>query len=132
VPKGLSLPPPKKMDSFDEHHRRSRWPASQHRSDSREGLIEFEDCTGMKLILMQQALNLFGRSDGAIGFNTIAVKQKNRCGASDRVTAIKVPFQSQTQRREPQMPVLFSAPLLFGFNPLCMNCWKMSGGQARR
>jgi hypothetical protein len=39
---------------------------------------------------------------------------------------------TQTQRRGPQMPVLFSAPLHLGFNPLCFFCRTMSGGHARR
>jgi hypothetical protein len=63
-------------------------------------LIEFEDCIGMKLTLMQQALNLFGRSDGAIGFNTIAVKQKKpvRCFRSGYGNQISIPIADAEKR----------------------------------
>jgi hypothetical protein len=51
VPECLSLPP-WQVGLFDNHYRRWRWLASQHRSNSSKRLINFADSISVKLPLI--------------------------------------------------------------------------------
>ena len=85
----------------------------------------------MKLTLMQQALNLFGRSDGAIGFNTIAVKQKKpvRCFRSGYGNQISIPI-ADAEKRTSNAGSLLRTSSLWLQSVVCF-CRMMSGGHAR-